>query len=60
MLAGPLLEALLTGPRKGPWHQRLATAKTTALASAELAAHTRRDWARWQIHPIPGTNCRTQ
>lgn len=55
VLVGPLLEALLTGSRAGPWHQRLANAKTTALASAELAAHIRRDWARWQIHSIPGS-----
>ncbi|WP_406387612.1 hypothetical protein [Streptomyces sp. NBC_00887] len=55
VLAGPLLEALLTGPRSGPWHQRLASAKTAALTTTELAAHTRRDWKRWQIHYIPGT-----
>lgn len=55
VLAGPLLEALLTSPRTGPWPQRLTAAKTTALATTELAAHTRRDWARWQIHSIPGT-----
>lgn len=55
VLAGPLLEALLAGPRTGPWPQRLTAAKTTALATAEMAAHTRRDWARWQIHAIPGT-----
>ncbi|WP_166028470.1 hypothetical protein [Streptomyces chilikensis] len=55
VLAGPLLEALLIGPRSGPWPQRLTEAKTTALATAEMAAHTRRDWARWQIHAIPGT-----
>ncbi|GAA1733665.1 MULTISPECIES: hypothetical protein [Streptomyces] len=55
VLAGPLLEALLTGPRSGPWPQRLTEAKTTALATTEMAAHTRRDWARWQIHAIPGT-----
>lgn len=55
VLAGPLLEALLTGPRTGPWHQRLSAAKTTALTTTELATHTRRDWARWQIHNIPGT-----
>lgn len=42
VLAGPLLEALLTGPRTGPWPQRLTAAKTTALATNELAAHTRR------------------
>lgn len=55
ILAGPLLEALLTGPRTDPWHQRLAAAKATALTTAEMAAHTRRDWARWQIHSVPGT-----
>ncbi|MEU5653764.1 hypothetical protein ABZ767_31170 [Streptomyces pseudogriseolus] len=55
VLAGPLLEALLTGPRTGPWPQRLTAAKTTALATNELAAHTRRDWARWRIYAIPGT-----
>ncbi|MER7695688.1 hypothetical protein [Streptomyces sp. NPDC096095] len=55
VLAGPLLEALLTGPRTGPWHQRLAAAKHTALAGAELAAHARRDWTRWQIQTVPGT-----
>ncbi|MER7498018.1 hypothetical protein ABT033_36195 [Streptomyces pharetrae] len=55
VLAGPLLEALLTGPRTGSWAQRLTAAKTTALATAELAAHTRRDWARWQVYAIPGT-----
>ncbi|MGV9903374.1 hypothetical protein ACWDU8_12985 [Streptomyces sp. NPDC003388] len=55
VLAGPLLEALLTGPRTDPWPQRLAAAKTTALASIELAAHARRDWARWRIRVIPGT-----
>lgn len=55
VLAGPLLEALLTGPRTGRWPQRLTVAKTTALATGEMAAHTRRDWARWQIHAIPGT-----
>ncbi|MEV7077813.1 hypothetical protein AB0N88_04535 [Streptomyces sp. NPDC093516] len=55
VLAGPLLEALLTGPRTGSWTQRLTAAKTTALATAELAAHTRRDWARWQVYTIPGT-----
>ncbi|WP_432185705.1 hypothetical protein [Streptomyces tendae] len=55
VLAGPLLEALLTGPRSGSWAERLTEAKTTALATAELAAHTRRDWARWQVYAIPGT-----
>ncbi|MFF7535115.1 hypothetical protein ACFZB2_39490 [Streptomyces bobili] len=30
-------------------------AKTTALATAEMTAHTRRDSALWQIHAIPGT-----
>ncbi|MCL3998757.1 hypothetical protein [Streptomyces lavenduligriseus] len=55
VLAGPVLETLLTGDRTGPWHQRLAAAKTAALASPELAAHARRDWARWQIHSVPGT-----
>lgn len=55
VLAGPLLEALLTGSRTGPWAQRLTTAKATALAANELAAHTRRDWARWRVYAIPGT-----
>ncbi|MFZ4179890.1 hypothetical protein ACOZCG_01930 [Streptomyces pseudogriseolus] len=55
VLAGPLFEALLTGPRTGSWTKRLTAAKTTALATAELAAHTRRDWARWQVYTIPGT-----
>ncbi|MER6684599.1 hypothetical protein [Streptomyces olivaceoviridis] len=55
VLAGPVLEALLTGDGTGPWHQRLAAAKEAALAGAELAAHARRDWARWQIHSVPGT-----
>ncbi|MFE0777513.1 hypothetical protein [Streptomyces sp. NPDC058861] len=55
VLFGPLLEALLAGPRTGPWHQRLTAAKTAALTSAELAAHSRRDWARWQIQAVPGT-----
>ncbi|MFE4829957.1 hypothetical protein [Streptomyces sp. NPDC056672] len=55
VLAGPLLEALLTGPRTGPWPQRLAVAATTALAGPELAPHAGRRWTRRQIHAVPGT-----
>ncbi|MFF7250089.1 hypothetical protein ACFZBU_40090 [Embleya sp. NPDC008237] len=54
-LFAPLLEALVRDGRPTAWQERLQTALTQTLASAELEPHARREWGRWVPKQVPGT-----